>query len=80
MAFYSGNFFAEIQNQDIKQEHSILGMSIDNIAAGLFIFADEIRDESIDIITKLHQSGIRTIMLSGDHPDTANAIAKKLEF
>jgi Cu+-exporting ATPase len=73
-----GISFAEIQNQDIKQEHSILGMSIDNIAAGLFIFADVIRDESIDIITKLHQSGIRTIMLSGDHPDTANAIAKKI--
>jgi Cu+-exporting ATPase len=73
-----GISFAERQNQDIKQEHSILGMSIDNIAAGLFIFADVIRDESIDIITKLHQSGIRTIMLSGDHPETAMAIAKKI--
>ena len=70
--------FAEIQNQDLKQEHSMLGISIDTIPAGLFIFADEIRDESIDIITKLHQSGIRTIMLSGDHPDTAKAIAKKI--
>ena len=70
--------FAEIQNQDLKQEHSILGISIDTIPSGLFIFADEIRDESIDIITKLHQSGIRTIMLSGDHPDTAKAIAKKI--
>lgn len=73
-----GISFADIQNQDIKQEHSILGMSIDNIPAGLFIFADKIRDESIDVITKLHQSGIRTIMLSGDHPDTAMAIAKKI--
>ena len=73
-----GISFAEIQNQDLKQEHSILGMSIDNIPAGLFIFADEIRDESIDVITNLHQSGIRTIMLSGDHPDTAMAIAKKI--
>ncbi len=73
-----GISFAEIQNQDLKQEHSILGMSIDNIPAGLFIFADQIRDESIDVITNLHQSGIRTIMLSGDHPDTAMAIAKKI--
>ena len=73
-----GISFAEIQNQDLKQEHSILGMSIDNIPAGLFIFADEIRDESINVITNLHQSGIRTIMLSGDHPDTAMAIAKKI--
>lgn len=73
-----GISFAEIQNQDLKQEHSILGMSIDNIPAGLFIFADEIRDESIDVIRNLHQSGIRTIMLSGDHPETAMAIAKKI--
>ena len=73
-----GISFAEIQKQDLKQEHSILGMSIDNIPAGLFIFADEIRDESIDVIRNLHQSGIRTIMLSGDHPDTAMAIAKKI--
>jgi P-type Cu+ transporter len=73
-----GISFAEIQNQDLKQEHSILGISIDTKPAGLFIFADEIRDESIDIITKLHQSGICTIMLSGDHPDTAKAIAKKI--
>ena len=73
-----GIFFAEIQSQDLKQEHSMLGISIDTIPAGLFIFADVIRDESIDIITKLHQSGIRTIMLSGDHPDTAKAIAKKI--
>ena len=73
-----GISFAEIQKQDLKQEHSILGMSIDNIPAGLFIFADQIRDESIDVIRNLHQSGIRTIMLSGDHPDTAMAIAKKI--
>jgi Cu+-exporting ATPase len=73
-----GIVFTDKQSQDISQEHSLLGISVDNIPAGLFIFSDHIRDESKDVISMLHQSGIRTIMLSGDHLDTAQAIANKI--
>ena len=40
--------------------------------------ADTIRDTSIDAIQRMRQMGVETVMLTGDNPHTAQAIAEKV--
>nr|WP_062496911.1 heavy metal translocating P-type ATPase [Paenibacillus sp. 32O-W] len=43
---------------------------------GMFGIADEIREESRQTIAELHRRGIRTVMLTGDHRQTAEKVAR----
>ena len=45
---------------------------------GLVAMADPPRVESIDAIRKCHGAGIKVVMITGDHPITAKAIAAEL--
>ncbi|WAA12744.1 heavy metal translocating P-type ATPase [Fervidibacillus halotolerans] len=46
---------------------------------GVFGIADQIREESKEVIAKLHRTGLKhTIMLTGDHEKTAEKVAKQL--
>ena len=42
---------------------------------GLLGFADPLRDNVPDAVAEARAAGIRVVMLTGDHPDTANNIA-----
>jgi Cd2+/Zn2+-exporting ATPase len=44
----------------------------------LFAVADTVKDSSRDAIAELHRLGVRTVMLSGDNPHTARAIARQV--
>ncbi len=45
---------------------------------GLSGMIDPVRPEVVDAIAKCHTAGIRAVMITGDHIDTAVAIAKQL--
>lgn len=45
---------------------------------GRMVFTDEIRKESAFTLRRLHDAGIRTVMLTGDHADAAGLIAGKV--
>lgn len=45
---------------------------------GLLAFADPVRKTARDAITGLERAGVRTVMITGDHPSTAEAIASEL--
>jgi Ca2+-transporting ATPase len=45
---------------------------------GLIGIADPPRTEAIDAIARARRAGIRTVMITGDHPVTARAIAQEL--
>ncbi len=52
----------------------------DLIFVGMVGMIDPEREEAKDAVGKLREAGIRTIMITGDHKDTAFAIAKKLSI
>jgi len=47
---------------------------------GLIGFVDPIRDDIIDAIQTCKKAGIKTVMITGDHPLTAYSVAKKLNM
>lgn len=50
----------------------------DLVFAGLQGMEDPVRPEAIEAVQAAHEAGIRVIMLTGDHVDTAKAIGKQL--
>jgi Cu+-exporting ATPase len=52
-------------------------VSVDGELAGLLAVADPLKEETSQVIEKLHDLGIKTTMLTGDNERTAQAIAQK---
>lgn len=52
-------------------------LAIDGKIAALFAIRDPLRSDSISALERLHRHGYRLVMLTGDNPITANAIAKE---
>ncbi|MCA1760581.1 MAG: HAD-IC family P-type ATPase, partial [Bacteroidales bacterium] len=63
----TGNDKKEINPGDVK----------DMVFAGLFGIVDPIRNEVKDAVEKSKNAGIRVIMVTGDHKNTAEAIARQ---
>ncbi len=56
---------------------TIVAVADESRVFGLFGIADELREESRDVVAELHRSGIRkTVMLTGDHPQIAKQVAE----
>ncbi|MGT8856931.1 copper-exporting P-type ATPase CopA [Enterobacter sp. 186315] len=52
-------------------------LAVDGKAAALFAVRDPLRQDSVEALQRLHRAGYRLVMLTGDNPTTANAIAKE---
>lgn len=52
-------------------------LAVDGQAAALFAIRDPLRDDSVAALARLHRQGYRLVMLTGDNPTTAHAIAKE---
>ena len=53
-------------------------MERDLVFVGLTGMYDPPRPEAKDAVAKCRAAGIRVVMITGDHPDTATAIAREL--
>ncbi len=70
-------------NADITQNFSNPHESASNqresaVILGTIILEDEIRQESFEAIKKLHQTGIKVAMITGDKKEVAEKVAKAL--
>ncbi len=61
-----------------KDGQTVMFVAVDGKAAGLLGVADPMKDTTIEAIKRLHDDGIRVVMLTGDNKTTAEAVAKKL--
>lgn len=52
----------------------------DLVLVGLFGLMDPPRPEAVDAVRECRRAGIRTVMITGDHPATALAVAREMGF
>ena len=45
---------------------------------GIIAAADAVKDDSREAVTQLNELGIRTVMITGDNPRTANAVGRRV--
>jgi Cu+-exporting ATPase len=63
----------------LRQEgQTVFFVGIDDEVAGLLAVTDPIKPTTPSAIAALHQLGLKIVMLTGDHPDTAGRVAKQL--
>ena len=63
---------------EVPSDCSPAALEHDLVFCGLSGMIDPVRPEVADAIREAHDAGIRTVMITGDHIDTAVAIAKQL--
>lgn len=68
-----------IAYHDCELTGTILHVSIDGKYAGHIIIADVVKEDAAECIKRLHAAGVRkTVMLTGDRAEVAEAVAEKL--
>jgi Cu+-exporting ATPase len=67
----------DIEKMENEAKTAVL-VGVDGKLAGVMGIADRLRPSSPSAVAQLHRMGIKTIMMTGDNPRTANAIASKL--
>lgn len=55
---------------------TLVAVAVDGAFAGLIGVADRVREDSAAAVARLQAKGVRVVMLTGDHPATAEAIAR----
>ncbi len=63
-----------------RDGQTVMFVAIDDRAAGLIGVADPVKDTAADAIRRLHEEGLRIVMLTGDHRTTADAVARALKI
>lgn len=66
----------EIETQATQGATPVL-LAVDGKIAALFAIRDPLREDSAAALERLHREGYRLVMLTGDNPTTARAIARE---
>ena len=77
----SGQSLTQLDGDAAALRHegqTVLFVAVAGQAAGLLGVADPIKDSSRAAVQELKAEGIRIVMLTGDHHDTAEAVARQL--
>jgi P-type Cu+ transporter len=61
-----------------SEGHTVMVLTLDGHAAGLIAVADTLKPDSQEAIATMHRQGLKVVMLTGDNPRTAQAIAKQV--
>lgn len=73
LAFASGEY-PDFQTKDVYEDKDIPEL----VFHGLVGFIDPLRPEAEKSVKNCHNAGIKVIMVTGDHPETAGTIAREL--
>jgi Cu+-exporting ATPase len=62
-----------------NEGHTVIFVSVDGAAAGLFGITDPIKKSALPAINTLHEEGMRIVLLTGDNRAAANTVARRLK-
>jgi Cu+-exporting ATPase len=62
------------------EEFDGVGVAVGGRLAATLIFDDPIKDSARSAVEALHREGLRILMVTGDHPNRANAVAAQLRI
>jgi Cu+-exporting ATPase len=78
---------ADLDESDVKRAEkyrvdgqTVMFVSVEGNVVGLLGVADPIKESTPDAIRRLHDEGIRVVMLTGDNRATAKAVARQLDI
>ncbi len=72
--------FEETADQLRREGETVMFFAVEGKMAGLFVVADPIKESTPKALKSLRRAGLKIVMLTGDNPTTANAVARKLEI
>lgn len=61
-----------------EEGHTVLFVAIDGCAAGLLAVSDPIKPTTAEAVRRLHELGLRVVMLTGDNERTARHVAAQI--
>lgn len=61
-----------------SEAKTVMAVGVDGEFVGIIAVADTLKDDSVDAIRELERMGLKTIMLTGDNRQTADAIAARI--
>jgi Cu+-exporting ATPase len=56
----------------------VVWIAVDGVAAGLLAISDPVKEGTAEALDRLHEAGMRVVMVTGDNERTARAVAAKL--
>lgn len=69
----------EKQLDELEQQgKTVVLLVTETVALGIFAVADTVRPTSYQAVAELHRLGVNTVILTGDNPHTADAIARQV--
>ena len=72
------SFDVSALDEETKAGKTPVILASKNKILGIFSVADSVKPEAVLAIKRLHGMGIKTVMLTGDHKNTAKAIAREV--
>lgn len=63
-----------------KEAQTVMFVGVNGRLGGLVAVADPIKESTPEAVKKLHEEGLRVVMLTGDNKATAQAVAAKLDI
>jgi Cu+-exporting ATPase len=71
--------FPVAEAEELSDEgKTVMYIAIEKKLSGLIAVADAVKSDSKKVIERLHNLGLKTVMLTGDNEKTAQAIAKQV--
>ncbi len=73
--------FSLLESKATELEHQAqtpMFMAVDNKLAGIISVADAIKADSKEAIKRMHAIGVKVVLLTGDNPITAKAVAEQV--
>ncbi len=58
--------------------HTVVMVAVDDVLVGTIALADAVRPEAAAVVQQLTAGGVKVAMITGDHPQTADAIARQV--